>query len=416
VKQLRKVIFWCHLTVGVLMSVVILIMSVTGMLLAYERQITYWADTRHYKLENSSTQRLPAEALLAKVRESQSAFPSTLTLRSDAAAPAQVSFGRERTFFVNPYTGEVLGEGSPGMRAFFRTVTDWHRWLGAQGENRVVGRAVTGACNLAFLFIVTSGVFLWWPRNWARSALRGVTWFRRGLRGKARDFNWHNTIGFWSAIPLFIIVLSSVVISYTWAGNLVYRLAGEEPPARSSTAPSVPAGNVGSQIRDPQSANYEVTKPQVGGLNLLWTRAEQQISDWQSISLRVPTSADKHVIFTIDRGNGGQPQKRAQLTLDRESGQLVRWEPFSSYTTGRQLRSYLRFAHTGEVAGIIGQTIAGLASAGGMMLVMTGLAMAWRRFRPWAKQLRRSSDVAGQMAEGSDFRDHQIEAFDSTAQ
>jgi uncharacterized iron-regulated membrane protein len=61
----------------------------------------------------------------------------------------------------------------------------------------------------------------------------------------------------------------------------------------------------------------------------------------------------------------------------------VRWEPFSSYTKGRQLRSFLRFAHTGEVAGIIGQTIAGLASLGGVFLVYTGLALAWRRFREW---------------------------------
>jgi hypothetical protein len=40
------------------------------------------------------------------------------------------------------------------------------------------------------------------------------------------------------------------------------------------------------------------------------------------------------------------------------------------------MRSYLRFAHTGEVAGVAGQSIAGLASLGGAMLVWTGLSMA----------------------------------------
>jgi uncharacterized iron-regulated membrane protein len=29
--------------------------------------------------------------------------------------------------------------------------------------------------------------------------MRNVLWFRRGLPGKARDFNWHNVIGFWSS-------------------------------------------------------------------------------------------------------------------------------------------------------------------------------------------------------------------------
>ncbi len=397
-KQIRKIIFWCHLAAGVFAGVVILIMSVTGVLLAYERQITSWADTRGYQVvrPSPSSERLPPETLLAKVRETPPASPSALTFRSDPEAPALLSFGRERTLFVNPYTGEVLGEGSPGVRAFFRTVTDWHRWLGAQGESRAVGRAVTGACNLAFLFIVASGIYLWWPRKWSRPIVRGVTWFRRGLKGRARDFNWHNTFGFWSALPLFVVVLSSIVISYTWAGNLVYRLAGEAPPARSST-PSAPAGSAAQPPGEGRREGDKVTEASLGGLNRAWTRAEQQVPGWQSISLQLPSKSDAPLTFTIDRGNGGQPHKRAQLTLNRESGEVVRWEPFTSYTLGRRLRSYLRFAHTGEVAGVIGQTIAGIASAGGIMLVLTGLALAWRRFRAWAaKRLGRANTAVGQ--------------------
>ena len=86
-------------------------------------------------------------------------------------------------------------------------MTDWHRWLGVQGENRTIARGVTGASNLGFLFLVVSGYYIWWPKLWTWPQLRNVTWFRRGLRSKARDFNWHNVIGFWSAIPLFIIVV-----------------------------------------------------------------------------------------------------------------------------------------------------------------------------------------------------------------
>ena len=174
-----------------------------------------------------------------------------------------------------------------------------------------------------------------------------MTWFRRGLPSKARDFNWHNVIGFWSAGPLFIVVLSAVVISYTWAGNLVYRIVGETPPAAARKSTGAPAG---CKQRD-----YSA----IDNLNSAWVRAEQQVNDWQSISMQLPTSTTAPLTFNIDRGNGGQPQKRAQLVLDRATGNVVRWEPFSSYTRGRQLRSILRFAHTGEVVGIAGQTIAG---------------------------------------------------------
>src|SRR5688572_17905933 len=231
-RRLRKVIFWCHLPVGVLGGLVILIMCVTGTLLTYEKQITSWADTRGYRTAPPAVDAryLPVETLIAKARETRQAVPSSVTLRSDAAGPAEIAFGREATLFLNPYSGQVLGEGSRRTRSFFRSVTDWHRWLGAEGEGRNLARAITGACNLGFLFLVASGFYLWWPQTWTRKLVRNVTWFRRGLPSRARDFNWHNVIGFWSAIPLFIIVLSGVVISYTWAGNLVYRIVGETPP------------------------------------------------------------------------------------------------------------------------------------------------------------------------------------------
>ena len=370
-QKLRKIIFWCHLPVGVTAGVVILVMCVTGVLLSYEKQITSWADTRNYRsAPPAETQRLPIETLLAKAREARGAAPTAVTLKADSSMPAEIGFGREATIFVNPYTGAILGEGSQKTRAFFRGVTDWHRWLGAKGDNRNVARAITGACNLGFLFLVMSGFYLWWPKSWNRKSFRNVTWFRRGLAAKARDFNWHNVIGFWSAVPLFIVVLSAVVISYTWAGNLVYRIAGETPPVPRANQPPGPAAPREAQ------AGFD-------NLNSAWVRAEQQVSDWQSISLQVPTAASGPLTFNIDRGTGGQPQKRAQLVLDRATGNLVRWEPFSSYTRGRQWRSILRFAHTGEVIGIAGQTIAGLVSAGGAMLVFTGLALAIRRLVGW---------------------------------
>ena len=60
-----------------------------------------------------------------------------------------------RQLFVDPYTGAVLGEGNgQSVRDFFRVIVEWHRYLGASGASRPRGRAVTGASNLAFLFIV----------------------------------------------------------------------------------------------------------------------------------------------------------------------------------------------------------------------------------------------------------------------
>lgn len=407
---LRRVIFWCHLCSGVVAGAIVLIMSVTGVLLTYERQILLRADTRAYRSGPDSTRssRLAPSAMLAAVQAGDpSARVTGMTLWADPRSPGSVLVG-QRTIYVSPYTAQVLGEASPQPRAFFRKITDWHRWLGVAGEGRATARMITGACNLAFLFLVVSGVYLWFPRTWSWRQVRAIGWFRGGLQGKARDFNWHNTIGLWSAVPLFIVVLSGVVISYPWASNLVYRAVGETPPPRAPPggpggggrgggpgAPAVSAGREGAGERrgrgeGGRAEGRAAAAPQsFDSVDALWARAEQQVAGWKSITLRLPAAPAAPIAFTIDEGDGGQPQKRSTLTLDGSTGAVVRWEPFSSLSAGRRLRSYLRFAHTGEVLGLFGQTIAGIASAGAAVLVWTGLALAWRRL--WAWRRRRSA-------------------------
>jgi uncharacterized iron-regulated membrane protein len=312
------------------------------------------------------------------------------------------------------------------------------------GESRPTGRAITGASNALFLFIVLSGFYLWFPRKWNWAQFRNVMWFKRRLPSKARDFNWHNVIGFWSVVPLFIIVLSGVVISYPFAGNMVYRIVGEQPPTPQRPGGGGPGGpggpggaaraegprgegprTQGQRAEGPraegQQAEGSRAEAQRGdgpraegqraegprgegsrgegqrerggppavsldGLNAAWTRAENQVAGWKSISLRVPTSPAMPAVFTIDQGYAGQPQKRGTLTLNRATGEIVRWETFDSLSRGRQLRSWLRFSHTGEYYGLTGQTIAGLVSGGGALLVYTGLALALRRFLAWRKR------------------------------
>src|SRR6187402_564876 len=154
---MRKVIFWLHLAAGLIAGSIVLLMSVTGVLLAFEQQIVETAERGYRTAPPPGAARLTADALLASLAEARPGIaPAGLTLRSDPTAPATVSVGRETTLFLDPYTGRVIGEGAKGLRGFFHDVTDWHRTLAREGESRAVGRAITGACNLAFLALVVS--------------------------------------------------------------------------------------------------------------------------------------------------------------------------------------------------------------------------------------------------------------------
>lgn len=373
---LRKFFFWIHLAAGVTAGLVILTMSVTGVLLAFERQIVGWAERDLRATPSEATGRpLPVSAIVAAaVAASPDAKPSNVIVRSDPRAPVIVSFGRERTLFVNRYSGAVLGEGAKGVRGFFRVNQDVHRWLALKGDGRDVGKRITGIANAIFLFIVVSGLYIWIPKRKTRAAFGNLAFFRRGLRGRARDFNWHHVLGLWAFLPLVLIVFSGMVISFPWASALVYRAFGDEPPK-------------------PQSNERERGKPEARGdieqFDRLWNAAIANAANvaprWQSISTRLPLSPKGPVTFALDEGNGARPDKRSQLMLDPKSGGLVEHKTYPAQGAGQKARAWLRWIHTGEAGGIAGQFVAALATAAAVVLVWTGIALALRRLRRWLR-------------------------------
>jgi uncharacterized iron-regulated membrane protein len=369
----RTLLFWTHLLVGVTAGALILFMSVTGVLLAFEPQITEWLERdRRAVTPPPGAPRLSVEALLARAREVRAdQRPSIVTLRSDPTASAVVSFGREGgALFIDPYRGTVLGGLSPA-HDFLHEVVEWHRWLGS----REMGRPITGAANLGFLGLVVLGVYLWWPRRWTRETVRRALLFDGRLRGRARDFNWHNVIGIWCAPVLLVIILTGLVMSYQWANNLLYTLTGNEapPPAERPAPPARESQAAGRPRRE------EARVP--AGLDARWQRAEQQVPGWVAISLRMPPRPDGPLTFVIQEPAAWHPAPRSQLVLNASTGEVVKWEPFAGQNLGRRLRAWVRPLHTGEAGGITGQAVAALASGGATVLVWTGLSLAWRRLR-----------------------------------
>jgi uncharacterized iron-regulated membrane protein len=353
--------------------------------LTYEKQMVEWADRRAWHAPAGAGAQLAPESLVNRVHEQRPEISVVaVTMRADRGAPATITIDGNKPLLVDPYSGAIIGEPPAALRTFFRTMTSWHRYLAMAGDSRAAGKSITGAANFIFLFIVLSGMYLWLPRIWTWIQFKNVLWFRGGLAPKARDFNWHNVIGIWSAIPLAIVVAGALPISYPWASNLVYRIAGDQPPV----APAPP----------PRPNDQHVTYA-VSGVDAAWTAARAQMPSWRTMTTRFATAANAPVVISVDEGYGGQPQKRTTLTIDRASGMVTRAEDFNSLTAGRRLRSWLRFAHTGEIYGLIGQTVAGLASAGGALLVYTGIALASRRLWAWLMRRRRTDDIyQGQQA------------------
>lgn len=372
----RKTIFWLHLACGISAGFIVLMMSVTGVVLTYERQVQAWEDRSYYAEPEAGQQMMSADQLIAASRNLEGFEPTSLMLSSDPNAPAMLRQGRSQTQYLNPYSGEAYSPHSDAWSAFFSSVRGWHRWFNVTGDGRSTARDITGAANLMFLFLVLSGIYLWLPKIYAKATIRARIWFNKtNLTANARDFNWHHVFGFWAAIPLLVIISTATVFNYSWANDLVYRLAGEEPPIRGGSASGqAPASAPTSRL--PYSDLVDIAK----------TYSE----DWRTITLSIPDETAGIANLTLDEGDGGQPQKRHVLTLDASNGAVTTWAPFTSQSAGTQARRWVRFLHTGEALGLIGQTIAGIASFAAILMVWTGLALALRRFLRWLERQKRT--------------------------
>ncbi len=366
-KQFRKILFWTHLTSGILAGIFIFIMCVTGALLSFESNILDYAesDMRRVELSAENAERLSITALINKTRtEKPDSKPSGVTFQNEKTLAATVSFGRDGQIFVNPYTGEMTGAGATTLRGVFRFIEDAHRWLALPGDGRTVGKSINDAANVLFLVLAVTGVYIWFPRKLAWNNFRSVLWFRRGLKGKSRNFNWHNTIGFWTSLVLIILTLTAIVMSYSWANNLLYTITGNELPNQLQRPPN-------------QEQSFELPT----NFDEIWTKAEQQTA-WKSMSIRFPI-ANNSATFTIDEGIYWNKFGRSSLTIDTNTGEVSKWERYGEQNKGRQLRSWVRFTHTGESAGFVGQLVGFLACIGGAFLVWTGISLALRRFQNW---------------------------------
>jgi uncharacterized iron-regulated membrane protein len=418
--NLRPFFFWLHLSTGLAAGLIIAVMAATGTTLAFEKEIINGLEreVRHPTIPPAAI-RLSLDEILQRVRANPTTPRlATIAVPSDPTLALVATAGRNETYFINPSTAEITPAPAIRARAFFRAVEAWHRNLALTGERRVWGKSINDACNVGFLFLALSGLYLWWPRGGFVRGWKIGARFNFKLRGKARDWNWHNTIGFWLAPILIGLTATALPLSYRWAGDLIYTVTGTsaapngESPATRGKPQKVATTNVGTA-----KPNYQ---------NLL-IAAEHEVPDWTLITLRFaggeraepaqpppfkrsidfPTNVRTEktasqakqnrpgdsgagsrrndlVNFTIRAASAWPRTATITLVYDAQSAELLKRENFADQNLGRRVRSWTRFLHTGEAVGWPGQLLAALGCVGAMFLLVTGISLAVRRF--FAKQ------------------------------
>ncbi len=341
----RRTWFQVHKWIGLLLAAAIIPVSFSGAVLVWHEEIEHRIHPERFAVTAGPA--IGADTYLAAARRAIGAGDRVASLAmphdgeaavvNATAAPGGKGPPVRTSVYLDPPTARVMATARSNEGPL-RILHVLHGSLYVPG----VGRQVVGWIGVAMMLSAFTGLWLWWPAmgRWTR----GLRWQRH----PDVETNLHHRLGFWIAVPLFVLSSTGAWISFP---AFFGRLSGEAKPAGGERP--VPVATPGLAVADVLGA--------AGGAavtNIAW-----------------PT--DKKAAWTLRTADG-------QLSIDDATRAVTR-EPAPAAGTARLMRRI----HDGTGMNIVWRV---LIFAGGLIpvvLAVTGVIMWWRA-RGWrAKAARR---------------------------
>jgi len=387
-QTLRKNLLAIHRWGGLVAGVVLLVIALTGVLMVYEKDIDRAMHPDLWRVD-ASTAPLPLETLrTAAVAAHAKLDLRQVIVRAGEGQPVEFRFEKGRHAFVDPGTGALLGtvhrEGS-----FFGVVEDLHTSLAAGP----VGTWIVTASTVVLGSLLLTGIFLWWPKQWR--LVKGAVALALGRKGRALHFNLHNTLGFWGAIPLFIMCVTGAVMAIKPLGKAL-ESAGSDRGIRE-VATLTPDGSAPASSIDSIFVAATAAFPDWRELRLHTPRDTQRIYFQKAAAARdgrammdddepVRDGPEPRLNRSAWRaegvaGDAAHEHARSKAWFDPRTAALLATDRFADRGLGEQIRGLMRPIHDGSVLGRPTQFLALLGVLMLPILAITGYTLWWLRVR-----------------------------------
>ena len=263
--------------------------------------------------------------------------------------------------FVNPYTAAVLGEMDPRDN-FFKTVEMLHRGLVA-GQ---IGKLVMGVSCSIFVFILLTGLVLWWPATRkAPKARLNVKW---GSGWKRLNHDFHIVLGFYASLFLLVFALTGVGMSFEWITKGINQLTNSPLKRPEPPVSAAPAAGATTFAADAALA-----------------LARQQAPDAENYSLQLPKEPTGSIRVAVLRPGAVTENATDEVYLDQYSGQVISRQTYEQRPVGQRIRGLFKPVHTGAIFGWPTKLLALVMTLLGATFPITGTIM-WLNRRKKSKK------------------------------
>lgn len=285
----RAFVLWTHRWLGIASCVFLVLIGLTGAMLVYERPMDALLNRRLYRVPVRET-RLAYDSLVAiAARARPRQGPATVVhMPRRAGESARVEFSYHQVF-MDPATGEILGERGIGEAAMHRVRVLHHSLL-----NDTYGRTFTVIATALSLVLAIGGVVLWWPRK--------IFLARRRKNLRRLLFDLHNVVGIFGALGTIVFAATALAMQFGDVLEPVYHRAfGYQPDVRLAAA--------SSRTARPKSIDEVVAIGDTAVAGALWD---------------VQLPADAHGTYVLSKQAPGEHGNRARnrVYVDGNDGRI----------------------------------------------------------------------------------------------
>lgn len=397
---MKKIFRKIHLWLSVPFGLIITLVCFSGAMLVFENEVNEWFRRDLYYVETVKESPLPMDKLLEKVATTlpDSVSVTGVSISSDPGRAYQVSLSKPRraSLYVDQYTGEVKGKSE--RSGFFMFMFRMHRWLldsmNPGNEGIFWGKMIVGVSTLLLVFVLISGIVIWWPRT--RKALKNSLKITATKGWKRFWYDLHVAGGMYALIFLLAMALTGLTWSFPWYRTAFYKVFGVEVQQRAAQGHEQKSdaqkrdtklaahrekkreGNEvrkGERSRRPENNHsdmYSVTSPFVYWQEI-YDKLRRQNPEYKQISISSGTAS-------VSFNRFGNQRASDRYSFNTDNGEFTETSLYQHQDKSGKIRGWIYSVHVGNWGGMFTRILTFIAALLGAVLPLTGYYL-------WIKRL-----------------------------
>ena len=369
---MRKIFRNIHLWLSVPFGILITLICFSGAALVFEKEVMELCHRELYFVKKVEAAPLPMEQLMTKVAATlpDSVSVTGVNISSDPERAYQVTLSKPRraSMYVDQYTGEITGkyERAPFFNFMFRM----HRWLldsMKQDGGIFWGKMIVGTSTLMFVFVLISGVVVWWPRT--RKALKNSLKIVANKGWRRFWYDLHVAGGMYALVFLLAMALTGLTWSFQWYRTGFYKTFGVE------VQPSMGHGNAAANAT--AKGGKRDGKPE--GREGRGAHRYSPYTNWQQVYEQLAEANPDYKQISVSDGSASVavPRFGNQRGTDRykfnpRNGEITETTLYKDLDNSGKIRGWIYSVHVGSWGGMLPRILTFVAALIGASLPLTG--------------------------------------------